>query len=258
MNNFLHIVNGFAETSLLTEVLDSIDLPHNNHILSIYNLLALGPLLNPSSKENQHYRNEYFRKLDANIGYEHDEDYDSTVYDFLHFDFEKYDKIIVWTGDSTSEVLLKTLACSTVPKDLFEIKVSKYFTDSGLQFFKLLECKPAHVKKMLGKEELISPEEKDHFAKMWSKTIKSPEQLRIIENENLLEVSESYFDQQLMENVTTDWQKIIKATGKSMAMINQLPNYEFTCSRYFSLAKNKKLLLKGNSKEMLEVLIKKN
>lgn len=244
MAKVLHIVNGITVSNALKEVFNENQLKEENHILSVDNPLSVGPLFHFDTKKGAERRTLYFDSIYDKLGYTCLKEEVTTLTDFLKFRFFEYDKIIIWHGENTAEILLKALCCAKINHQLYCINVSKLNSDTCFAVLSVSECNVETLKSYIGKEVLLTKVEVELYQKIWAKTIQKKEQFRIYKNAEIKEVSEDYYDNFILAYATEKWQRAIKVIGAAMGDNTQLTAYIFVGSRIVALINSGKLIVK--------------
>ena len=182
-----------------------------------------------------------------------------TLQDFIKYDFDKYDNIVVWHGNDVDGRLFFYMACSLIKGQLYEadtteIKVLFPHLEQNPFILPLACCSIDNIAVLYDKIKHISDDQKKEYALLWEKWSQSDAPIRIINKENAIqEVEEDYFDESILSNCTNEFRNVARVIGETLYDSNFLIGDSFLHIRVIDLIARKKLSAQENEKFTQEI-----
>ena len=231
----------------------------NDKVLVFENTLKHASLssIKDLSNEGLKRRSQSLEKL---IGKHHFPDsHLITLQDFIKYDFDKYDNIVVWHGNDVNGRLFFYMACSLIKGQLYEadtteIKVLFPHLEQNPFILPLACCSIDNIAVLYDKIKHISDDQKKEYALLWEKWSQSDAPIRIINKENAIqEVEEDYFDESILSNCTNEFRNVARVIGETLYGSNFLIGDSFLHIRVIDLITRKKLSAQENEKFTQEI-----
>ena len=255
----IHIVNGNSAAGSLKFILKKENIDSVNEVFCFNDFLSTGPLFQIESDNGLQKRRSYISKLinKVNSNYPLNEIIDN-ISELKEINFSDCDRIIVWHGNNAPERLMKLLCCKFINNEkLFEVDISSFQIDKKTPRA-VGECTPQTLLTLLNNGlKKISQEEYSENIKTWDKLTLTDSDLRILNQGNLENVSESFFDQLILEQCTNEFTPALKIVGKVLGKSKQLIGDTFIVYRLFHLIETKRMKHQGEMNNIRSLLVKK-
>lgn len=151
--------------------------------------------------------------------------------------FDPQDRIVIWhSGIVSEQITLRYLVSRLTDQELWEVKVLPGPIGA---------CTPQELLEALTTIRPISDERQEQFRKSWAALLLSQSVVRILENNCIRPVEETYYDQQLMEASSSVYQPAGRVVGMVMATSNQIVSDTFLDYRLRQLLLQGRLEAKG-------------
>lgn len=254
MVNTLHIVSGCAAGGTLKYYFKEVGIDED--VLAFKDTLRHAPIFRDFSDKELQNRSQNIELLFGKWDYL---DYYTELYDFIHYDFDRYEKIVIWHGNSVDDRLLLYMACSLINGDLYYVDISEikdlfpHLCKSPF-LLSLGACSIADTGILYGKIKPISSELKQQYIAEWNRWSASDASLRIVDSDNnIVEVGEDYFDELILSNCTSEYNVSARVIGKTLCDSNFLVGDSFLLKRIISLITQNKLSACNNDKFSTEI-----
>lgn len=204
----IHVVFGDPASSRLRAFFRKEKQNSTNGIFCFKDDLSIGPIKNLDSPQGNLSRVNYLK----NIHLERNGDSplmldqsDIGIEALRSFNFGKYDKVVVWHGNNIQEKLLLYLVCALLPNEnLYEAAISETVEQHGYTPIRLAECNISSLTTLLSSISPIDSNKKQAYKKEWEKSSQSDKLVRILSQEKITEVDESYYDSFIISDCTED------------------------------------------------------
>lgn len=208
----LHIVFGSSGETILSQ--SQIVNKDEGDILSLCDLVSLGPLSNLDDSTGIESRKSWFRKFLNPIEYDDGSNFvdnDFNLIKTLSGRVGNYKHVQLWFGSDASEKiatarLLYHLQGLTI--SIFKLNLSqvKFKTDKGviLDTSSLQQVAQADVPKLLNHFEELTEQDRQSYASLWQKLINDNGSIHLFDKKNnCISRDESFLDRYLMNRCTT-------------------------------------------------------
>lgn len=255
MDRSLHIILSFSAAGTMKEHLKEIN---SNDKIAVWNApFTYGPLFKDFSDNELKRYAQYLNKL---FGYyESDTNPYSTMHKIVNQNFGKYERVVVWHGDSVDELLLLYMICSLIKGRLFVADITELYElfphfKSIIFPLALAHCSQDNIRIMYDKIKPISEEVKIEYSSRWDRWSKSDASLRLMGNDHMIfEANDDYFDSLILSKCSNVYIKVARIIGEVLACSNQLIGDSFLLNRVIWLIHQNKLLAYNNKEFRVEI-----
>lgn len=255
MANTLHIVHGLSAKGTLKLYFEQTNI--NEDIFALEIVLKYGHFSNDELK----YHPKFDRELFLNYNdFEHYTKCDNLT-EFIDYNFDEYEKIVVWHGNNVEDLLMLYLSCSLIKGKLYDVDISeiKYLFPHLTQVpfsLPLYACSIENLYILYSKIKPITNELKQKNRSLWleSKRTLSGGPLIIIDClNNLLKVNYDYFDEFILSKCTYEYENVAKIIAIILCDIDFGIGDSFLHARIINLIRQNKLVASINEKFMKEI-----
>lgn len=247
----IHVVFGDSALSRLRAYFKQETQNLSNDFFCFRDDLSIGPIKNLDSEEGYLNRVNYLR----NINLERNTDpcfklspSSIGINTIKPISFRKFDKIIIWHGNNIQEKLLLYLACALLPNEnLYEAAITDDIRQHGYTPIKLTECSSSSISKLLDSITIIDRNKRELYKQEWIKSSQSDKLVRILDQGNVVEVDESYYDSYILSDCTEDFTPTSQIVWNVMGRCGQSIADAFLKYRVKGLVKQKELNYNGGS-----------
>lgn len=254
MNKTLHIVSDLYEAGTIKMFLKSIDI--HDKVLAFENTFKYASLFRDFSDKEIKRRSLSLEKLFGKLYFS---DSHISLQNFVRYDFDKYDKIVVWHGNDVDGRLFFYMICSLIKGALYDadtIEIQDLFPHLEQDPFilPLTCCSTDNIAILYDKIKFISDDQKKEYIYLWEKWSQSDAPIRIINKENEIQgVEEDYFDNSILSNCTFEYQTVARVIGATLCDINFLICDSFLHMRIINLITQDKLSACENKKFAVDI-----
>lgn len=254
MNKTLHIVSNFYSAESIKMFFKGSD--SNDKVLAFENSFKYASLFRDLSDKELKRRSQSLEKLFGKLYFS---DSHISLRDFVRYDFDKYDRIVVWHGNDVDGRLFFYMICSLIKGALYEadtIEIQDHFPhlEQNPFILPLTCCSSGNIAILYDKIKFISVEQKKEYISLWEKWSQSDAPIRIINKENAIqEVEEDYFDNSILSNCTYEYQTVARVIGATLCNTNFLICDSFLHMRIINLITQNKLSVCENKKFTVDI-----
>ncbi|AZQ61335.1 DUF1835 domain-containing protein [Flammeovirga pectinis] len=222
-----------------------------HNLICLQNELSVGPLsaeLEASVlKDRTAFFKEYFEFDTISADY--------YIAKFIHpnyfSDLNEYSSIVVWKGENVAEeLLLRFVAKFSEFKNIYVAEVGSI--DS--EYKNVAEVDPILFTSLWRNWKCITSNQKVELIEDWNKLGK--QSLRILENQSIIEVPFTYYDELLLSFLTTTFQSAGKVIGQTLSSIDQRISDTFIYFRVRNLITHQKVVYEGDLLSMIDLKLK--
>lgn len=253
MSKFVHIVFGDSAAGNLKYFFKNSENKFKGEIINFREDYSIGPIYESDTEYKLKKRIEWFEKILKQISiYEYFENIHKEFIDAYESikNIEIDSKIIIWYGENTSdEVGVRYLNSILRNRELYEVNISEsYIVDFYGNRYKpraLAECSPEEIENIILNMKKIEKEKCNSLINEWEVIRVSKENLRILKDHKIIEVDESYYDNEILSNCTADFENAAKIIGMTMGKSQQLIGDTYLDYRIRKLIESGKVEYRG-------------
>lgn len=246
----VHVVFGDAALSRLRAFLRNDKQSSVNRVFCYRDDLSIGPISELNSEMGLSKRISYVK----NVYKERNQESSFEAFipeigldSICQFNFKKYDRVIIWHGNNVQDKLLLYAVCALLPDvDLHEAAITDDIKQHGYSPIKIAECSYKSMSALLDGATLMSPSTKQAHAAQWTSISQSNKLLRILNQGNVVNVEESYYDSFILSDCTEEFTPADQIVGNVMGTCGQSIGDAFLNYRVKGLVKLKELCFKGD------------
>ncbi|MBI9010999.1 MAG: DUF1835 domain-containing protein [Clostridiales bacterium] len=264
MSKYTHIVFGDSELGILKFYFENNKNEFKGEIINFREDHSIGPIYGIDNETGLGKRIKWFEKIIKEVSaYDYFEDIEkefiNTYNSIKNIDIDS--KIVIWHGENTgNQVGLRYLVALLNKRDLYEINVSQlHVEDYDNTRYKprtFAECAPKEVEHLIITMKKFEKERCNSLINDWEILRTSKENLRILENDRILGVDESYYDHDILSNCTFNFKKAAKVVGKTMGQSEQLIGDTYVDFRVRKLIESGKIEYRGDLETMRDFEIR--
>lgn len=260
----IHLVSSVSAKGNLQNYFETKYPDEKIEIHSIHESLAIGPL------NDLHSTSDFKAYADYWIAVEQICDHESTLFSDGYFnsdnyfkrfttDFSKDNPLIIWHGNSADEKLMFYRYCSLLnDRELHHLDLNKWSENSGKIYFNsLAEINPKDLDGIFSILKKVEDDEQTFFAKEWQRLKNDQKLNRILRDGKLISVNEDYYDQEILANSTSEFQKASKIIGDTMEQYETTVGDYYLWYRIHVLIKQNVLESRGSAVTMRSLEIRK-
>ncbi len=264
MNKFVHIVFGDSAAGNLKYFFSNNNNDFKGEIINFRADHSIGPIDEVDSKNGLEKRIKWFEE---NLSEVFEEDYleyiekefIDTYESIKNIDLDS--KIVIWYGENTSDqVGLRYLIGQLRSEELYEVNVSNsYIEDYNDNKYKpraLGECVPKELNQIILTMKKIEKEKRNSLINDWEILRKSKENLRILIENRIIGVEESYYDNDILSNCSFNFKKAARIIGITMGKSHQLIGDAYIDYRVRRLIESGKVEYRGRLESMRDFEIR--
>lgn len=243
-----HIVFGVSPSDSLKNALKQLALNQQEQIIALHDLFSIGPIWKLHDQHGANHRYEWLRthiNIDDEVLFNYDESFKQTILTIRQI--PSHHPIKIWVGENAHEqtglrFVLYLLKEKT--NDIFMIPTNKayktLFARNEIDFTPLHmgELSSEQLKQIYKNEKngpALTPTERIVFEQQWAQLCKDKEVLRIWDNNKILNVTENYFDEFIINTVkkshqkkkNNDFIKSARIIGEVIGHLNQYVGDQF-------------------------------
>lgn len=261
---YTHIVFGDSAGGSMKYFLKEIAKDRESKVIVIREDFSLGPIYNFGSESSIKERSQWFDLLFKSVNYEdifYDLSNDTLKTKAEINKLKENDKIVIWHGYNTSDQIGLRYVCALLKDlDIYELDLSKiikrdveinnwWYTSLGM-------ISPDEISNLIVDIEKIKEKRKIQLIKDWEEILKYKSNLRILENDKIVNVEENYYDNQILENCTFNFKRAARIIGSTMGHSKQLVGDLYIHYRVRKLIEEDKIQYRGILKSMRDFEIK--
>ncbi|MBF8983849.1 DUF1835 domain-containing protein [Lutibacter sp. B2] len=264
MGKFVHIVFGDSAAGTLKYFFENNQHECKGKIINFREDHATGPLYEIDTKKGFQKRIKWFEQMFKEVFID---DYFENIEKEFMYTYEMIKnmgqdlKIVIWYGENTADqVGLRYLSGLLRNRELYEVNVSDSYVASynGNRYKPRAfgECAPEEIDHLILKMKKIEKEKYNHLINDWEVLRTSKENLRILKNNEIIGVDESYYDHDIVSNCTFNFTKVARIIGKTMGKSNQLVGDTYIDYRVRKLIESGKVEYQGKLETMRDFEIR--
>ncbi len=264
MDKYVHIVFWDSAAGTLKYFFENNESEYKGEVINFREDHSTGPLFEIDTEKGLKKRIEWFEKMLKAVS-EYDyfkdivKDFIDTYEDIKNIDLDS--KIVIWCGENTvDQVGLRYLSTLFRNRELYEVNVSdSYINGYDGKRYKpraLGECSPEAIEHLILTMKKIEKEKHKNLVNEWEILRTSKENLRVLKNNNLIGVDESYYDEDILSNCTFNFQKASRVIGSTMGNSDQLVSDMYIDYRVRKLVESGKVEYRGKLETMRDFEIK--
>ncbi|MCY6372219.1 DUF1835 domain-containing protein [Clostridium ganghwense] len=260
MSKYVHIVFGDSARGSLRYFIENNPNEYNGSIIGIREDYSIGPIYEIETEVGMIKRIEYFtdilKKVSAYEYLEHIKEDFIEIHEDIR-NIEQDSKIVIWHGENTNDqVGLRCLVSLLKNRDLYEVNVSESYVrgynDNEYIPRALAECSPEEIHNIISKIKKIDKERCNNLIDDWEVLRNSKENLRILKDNKIVGVDESYYDNDILYNCTLSFRKAARIIGDTMGKSEQLVGDLYIDYRVRKLIESGKIEYRGKLAAMRE------
>jgi len=264
LSKFVHIVFGDSAVGILKYFFQNNQNEFNGEIINFREEHSIGPIYEIDAEIGLRKRIEWFEKMLKEISvYDYFENIEKEFIDTYESikNIEPDSKIVIWYGENTdNQVGLRYLNSLLRNKELYEVNVSEsYVGDYNGDRYKpraFGECAPEEIDHLILTMKKLEKEKCNRLINDWQVLRTSKEKLRILKNDKIIEVDESYYDHEILSNCTFNFKKAVSVIGSTMGKSQQLIGDMYLDYRLRKLIESGKVKYRGKLEAMRDFEIR--
>lgn len=264
MNELIHIAFGDSAAGSLKHFFKTTENKYKGKVFRLREEYNIGPIYELEAKKSIQKRIKWFENMLNIIG---EKEYVNEIGTFFEDTYKDIDelpknaKVVIWHGLNTSDQIGLRYLCSKLKnKDIYEINVSKIIQKDFLnqEYFirSLGECNLEKIELIINSIEKINEDRKIYLAKEWNEIRKMHGNLRILKENKIVTVEETYYDKEILFNCTLNFKKAARVIGATMGKSDQVIGDSYIDYRVRKLIENKSIEYKGLLESMRDFEIK--
>lgn len=224
MQKFVHIVFGDSAAGTLRYFFKKNQNEYKGDVINFREEYSVGPLYEIDTEAGHRKRIKWVEKLFKEGST--DDYFEDIKKDFMDTyasikNIENDLGIIIWHGENTSDqVGLRYLSSLFSNRELHEVDVSKSNRKGHLENSyiprALGECAPEEITHYIPHIKKLDQEKCNGFKNDWGNLSQSKENLRILEDSEIIGVDESYYDNEILVNCTFNFKMAARVIGATM------------------------------------------
>lgn len=265
MTNYYHIVMGDSAKGCLKWSLNqNIKSEYYGKVKNFNDDLSIGSIY--ELENNIQKRVDWFKKIlneTASLYFADDESIERNIRQAYGFepDILEKSKIIIWHGDNVVEqTALRYLVSRLQEYELMEVSVSnvieREYEGKKYRARATAECRPEDLGEALNSVSIIEGERKRNIIAEWNELRSSRANLRILENDKVICVDESYYDGLILECTPNDFAKAARVIGTVLGTTEQVVGDTFIDFRLRKLIEAEQIEYRGKLVTMRDFDVK--
>jgi uncharacterized protein DUF1835/uncharacterized protein DUF3658 len=264
LSKFVHIVFGDSAAGTLNYFFQNNENEYNGKIINFREDASIGPIYEIDTEDGLKKRIEWFKKIfkeiSANDYFEDIEKGFLNMYKSIK-NIKRDSKIVIWHGENTGDQVGFRYLCSILKnRELYEVNVSEsYIRDYNNNRYNprtLAEYAPEEIYNVILTIKKLRKEKYNDLTNDWDVLRTSKEKLRILKNNEIIEVDENYYDNDILSHCTFNFNNAAKIVGITMGNSHHLVGDTYLDYRVRKLIDSGKLEYKGNFKNLRDFEIK--
>lgn len=264
----IHLIHGHSGRGTLTYYFRTY-LPNDKiQIQGIYSTFSVGPLSDFISSSDYEEYVAYWKSLNPlNVFNSTDDEQlhyhfnSSLIVNQFKINFSKKKPLIIWHGSEVDEKLMLYRYCHLLKdRDLYEINLDEWPMNPEDNYY-ISNClatrRPEDLDGIFNIVKKIDRDSKTLYAEEWERLKKDQKTSRILQNGKVISVEEEYYDQDLLNNCTSEFQNAAKVIGKTMGQQKSTVGDHYLLCRIYVLINQNLLDWKGNLKAIRSFEIRK-
>lgn len=254
----MHIVFGDSATGALKYYFGNNENEFKGKIINFREDHSIGPIYKIDTEVGLRKRIEWFEKmLKEVLAYDYFENIDKEfieTYENIK-NIEQDSKIIIWYGENTADqVGLRYLIALLIDRELYEVNISQSYVGdyngNGYKPRAFGECSPEEIDNLILTMKKIDKEKCNCLMKDWQVLRVSKDNLRILNNHEIIGVEESYYDNDILSNCTFNYKKAARVIGMTMGKSQQLVGDTYIDYRIRKLIESGEIEYRGKLETM--------
>jgi hypothetical protein len=223
----IHLVHGHSGKNTLLYYCKTY-LPNNKiWIRGTYVSFSEGPLCDFTSYSDCETYFAYWKDLNPfNVSEfnDHEQFHNSSIINQFKIHFSKKKPLIIWHGSEVNEKLMLYRYCHLLKDlDLYEINLDEWPMNSEDNYY-ISNClatrRPEDLDGIFNIVKKIDQNSKKLYAEEWERLKKDQKTSRILQNRKVISVEDYYYDSDLLNNCTSEFQNAANVIGKTMKQQN--------------------------------------
>ena len=264
MRKFIHIVFGDSAKGILKYFFANNQNEFKGKIINFREEHSIGPIYEIDTEIGLRKRIEWFEEMLKEVSADdYFEDIEKEFIDTYESikKIEPDSKIVIWYGENIADqVGLRYLSALLRNKELYEVNVSdSYVGNYNENRYKpraFGECPPEEVERLLLTMKKIGKEKCNDLINDWDVIRTLKENVRILKNDTIFEVDESYYDEDVLLNCTFNFTKAARVIGATMGKSEQCISDTYIDYRVRKLIKSGKIEYQGRLETMRDFEIR--
>jgi len=232
----------------------------------IYNDLTTGPLSDFTSPSDYEKFTSYWKTIDAVCSPNAVEDSNENDFSFselsteFSIDFPKEKQLIIWYGNEAGEKLMLYRYCNLLKeRELFETNLDDWpmNSENDSKTNCLAIQNPEDLNGILNIVKEIDNTLRSFYADEWERLKKDQKTNRILQDDDLISVNEDYYDQSILNNCTSEYQKAARIIGETMGQQESTVGDHYLWYRVHTLINQNLLECQGSKATMRDLEIRK-
>ncbi|CAH2215427.1 DUF1835 domain-containing protein [Tepidibacter aestuarii] len=258
MSKFVHIVFGDSAEGTLKYFFENNENKFNGEVINFREDYSIGPIYEIDTEKGLRKRIEWVEKILKKVC--EDDYFEDIKKEFINTyktikNIDKDSKIVIWYGENIdNQVGLRHLNALLRNKELYEINVSEsYIEDYNYSKYRpraLGECAPEQIGHLISTVKKLEKEKCNCLIDDWNVLRKSKENLRILKDNKIIGVDESYYDKDILSNCTFNFKKAARVIGATMGKSDQLVGDAYIDYRVRILIESGKVEYRGKLETM--------
>ncbi|MCM1989446.1 DUF3658 domain-containing protein [Oceanirhabdus seepicola] len=264
MGKFVHIVFGDSAAGLMKYFFHSNKNEFKGQVIAFSEDYSIGPIYEIDTDTGRRNRIKWFKKVLKQVSnYDYFEDIEKEFIDTYESikNIDSDSKIVIWYGENTGDqVGRRYLNALLRNKELYEVNVSQsYIGDYNGNRYKpraLGECAPEEINHIISTMKKLEKEKCNRLINDWEVLRISKENLRILKENKIIGVDESYYDYDILSNCTFNFKKAARVIGMTMGKSHQLVGDTYIDYRVRKLIESGKVEYRGRLETMRDFEIR--
>lgn len=214
-----------------------------------------GPISDCDSKMNTTQRQDYWKMIDAEVGFGMDVDlfYQESM---VLLDQIEDCEIVLWQGDSCHDILASSwlmtyLADRNLEWSIIDLgRLSPEETNDDLPAVNLAMFSSKQIPQLYKYKQKLGTEAQQMYRDLWAAMRKENGDYRIKKDNEILSVSEDYHDEYILSQIPTVWTKATKVIGQVIGFSSHTITDTTSEWRIRHLIRSGKVEYKGELKGM--------
>lgn len=264
LDKFIHIVFGDSAAGLLKYFLHCIQKDFKSQIIRIRDDYSIGPIHEIDTEIGLGKRIKWLKKMLKEVSAE---DYyidiekeQIDIYESIK-NLKSDSKIVIWYGENIGDqVGVRYLMSLLGDREIYAVNVSEsYIGDYSDNRYKpraLGECAPEDINKIISAMYKLDKEICECLINDWKILRNSKENVRILLDNKIISVDESYYDKEILSNCTFNFKKAARVIGMTMGRAQQLVGDTYIYYRVRKLIERGKVEYRGKLGSMRDFEIR--
>ncbi|MCT4584579.1 MAG: DUF1835 domain-containing protein [Peptostreptococcaceae bacterium] len=260
--DYTHIVFGDSAKGSLKYFFENNENDYSGEVVGLVDDLSIGPLYKIDEEEGFRQRIHWINNLNKEV-MPYFEEYSNAVEDsYTNLnDINKTHIIIIWHGNNANDqVGLRYLLSKLENKNIYEVDVSqnaiKFFRNEAYIPRALGECSIENIEKVILNMKKFDSEKLENLKNDWSRLKDSKENLRIVENGEIIDVEEDFYDSKIVANTGFNFKMAARIIGKTMGESKHLVTDTYIDYRIRKLIEQGKIKYQGHLESMRDYQIR--